>query len=107
MQESANPDGPGRVGLGKLSVAESDHNFEMTPPGKVKRAGYSRVRLLAFVVAMCVAGGPQMSLAAVADWDPSTRDLFNAIEAGDLVAVQRAVLDGAKLNATDDTGKTP
>jgi len=89
-----------------MRVAENDHVRFGTPPGRVKRALISRVRVgLALALLLSIFATPASS--AVADWDEPTKALFTAIEAGDLVAVQRAVLDGAKLNATDDTGKTP
>lgn len=111
MQESASPDGPGRAGLGMKTVAERDHDTTMLPPEQQKRARLWRARVIALASMLCLAVVLSVhpigrAHSAVADWDEPTRALFTAIEAGDLVSVQRAVLEGADLFATDDTGKT-
>lgn len=108
------PDGPGRNGRGNMTVADWDHDSANAAPGGQPRAAVSRGRTPWLVAAISLAlflvvAAPLASPAwgATADWDEPTQALFAAIEAGDLVAVQQAVLDGADLRETDDTGKTP
>ncbi len=97
-----------------MTVAERDHDIMKTVFGALVRMP---VRMPArrarrwlchglgcgLLVALLTVAAPAM--AAVSDWDEPTQSLFAAIEAGDLVRVQRAVLDGADVRATDDTGK--
>jgi len=92
-----------------MTVAERDHTILQTAFGDLvrMRSCLPGRRLMSAVgMAVCLLAAHPL-FAAVSDWDDATRSLFTAIEAGDLVAVQRAVLDGADIRATDDTGKNP
>ncbi|MEQ8664284.1 MAG: hypothetical protein RIC16_01035 [Rhodospirillales bacterium] len=93
-----------------MTVADCDHEDAESAPAKAIRVAESRGQLKSLAAAVALVlmlGAAGNTHAATADWDEPTQALFGAIEAGDLVAVQQAVLDGADLRATDDTGKNP
>ena len=64
---------------------------------------FFRVLVFAFCFAATVAWGP----ATAAEMSPETRDLFLAVNAGDMGAVKKTLLAGADINGENASGLTP